>query len=75
MDLDDDELIATRDGGKCKYCQEGHSISEKNRNALGIELHSGTRKIIAYGIDRFGWDISIECNIKHCPMCGRKLGD
>lgn len=56
----------------CKYCKEGMNICE-NRTELGIELHSGTSKLVAYGIDYQGWDISVSCDINYCPMCGEKL--
>lgn len=57
----------------CKYCYEGKTICEDNRKELGIELHSGTSKLVAYGLDKANWDISVECKINYCPMCGRKL--
>lgn len=47
----------------------------KNNNCLGIELHSGTSKLVAYGLDKQNWDISVYCKINYCPMCGRKLGE
>lgn len=57
----------------CEHCKEGKGIC-KNRKELGIELDSGRAKLVAYGLDKFGWDISVECNINYCPMCGRRLG-
>lgn len=56
----------------CKHCYKGVGIC-KNREELGIELHSAIGKLIAYGLDKYGWDISVECNINYCPMCGRKI--
>ena len=56
----------------CIYCKDGISICE-NRKELGIELHSGTSTLVAYGLDRNNWDISVKCEINYCPMCGRKL--
>lgn len=56
----------------CVHCKEGISIC-KNREELGIELHSGTSYLVAYGLDKDNWDISVKCKIKYCPMCGRKL--
>ena len=58
---------------KCKYCEEGYGISNTNRRELGIELHSGTGYLVAYGLDKYGWDISVECKINYCPMCGKKF--
>ena len=58
----------------CEYCEEGKRICRDNRRELGIEIHSAKSKLIAYGLDKNGWDISVECNIKYCPMCGKKLG-
>lgn len=57
----------------CDYCVKGKSICDTNREELGIELHSGTCKLIAYGLDKHGWNISVECDIKYCPICGRRL--
>lgn len=57
----------------CKYCEKGIAICDKNRDELGIELHSGTGYLVAYGLDKKGWDISVNCKIKYCPMCGKKL--
>lgn len=57
----------------CEYCENGKSMCNSNTKDLGIELHSGTAKLVAYGLDEFGWDISVECNIDYCPMCGRRL--
>lgn len=57
----------------CRYCEKGEAICEKNRDILGIELHSATKMLVVYGIDKKGNDISVNCKIKHCPMCGKKL--
>lgn len=57
----------------CKHCEQGVAICEDNRDELGIELHSGKNKLVAYGLDYEGWDISVECEIKYCPMCGNEL--
>lgn len=57
----------------CKYCEKGIGISKGNTNELGIELHSATGHLVAYGLDRHNWDISVKCKINYCPMCGRKL--
>lgn len=59
----------------CKYCEKGKSMCDDNKKDLGIEFHSGTAKLVAYGLDEFGWDISVSCDINYCPMCGRRLGD
>ena len=56
----------------CKHCENGIGICE-NREELGIELDSGTGKLVAYGLDKNNWDISVECKINYCPMCGKKL--
>lgn len=53
--------------------KDGIAICKENRSELGIELHSGTRKLVAYGLDKSNWNISVECKINYCPMCGRKL--
>ena len=29
--------------------------------------------LVAYGLDKQGWDISVTCKINYCPMCGRDL--
>lgn len=50
-------------------------MCDDNKKDLGIEFHSGTAKLVAYGLDEFGWDISVECKINYCPMCGRRLGE
>lgn len=57
----------------CKYCERGISICEQNRPELGIELKSGEGKLIAYGLDKNNCDISVNCDINFCPMCGKKL--
>lgn len=58
---------------KCKYCEEGFCISDTNRRDLGIELHSDTGYLVAYGVNKYDWDISVECKINYCPMCGKKF--
>ena len=58
----------------CMYCEKGKSMCNSNTKDLGIEFHSVTSKLIAYGLDEQGWDISVECNINYCPKCGRRLG-
>ena len=58
----------------CKYCEEGKSMCNSNTKDLGIELHSGTAKLVAYGLDEFGWNISVSCNINYCPMCRKEAG-
>jgi len=60
---------------ECDYCQGGKTICDKNKNYLGIELHSATQCLVAYGIDKCGWDVSVCTKVNYCPMCGRKLGD
>lgn len=57
----------------CEYCEKGKEICKENRKELGIELNGGKGKLIAYGTDSHNWDISVECKINYCPMCGRKL--
>lgn len=56
----------------CIYCEQGKGICN-NRKELGIELHSGTSELVAYGLDNNNWDISVKCKINFCPMCGKKL--
>lgn len=54
----------------CEYCcKDGKGISKNNREELGIEFHSGSGKLVAYGLDKANWDISVECKINYCPMC------
>ena len=53
--------------------KNGKGICRDNRRELGIALHSGISKLVAYGLDKSNWDISVECKIYFCPMCGRKL--
>ena len=57
----------------CDYCVKGKAISPKNREELGLELHSGSRHLIVYGKDKNGWDTSVSAPINFCPMCGSKL--
>lgn len=57
----------------CEYCEKGKGICRNNRKELGIELHSGSRKLIAYGFDEQNWDMSIECKINFCPMCRKRV--
>lgn len=57
----------------CEYCEDGKGICRNNKRELGIELHSGSSKLVAYGLDKANWDISVECKINYCPMCGRKF--
>lgn len=59
----------------CSFCEKGIAICEENKEELGIELHSKTSKLIAYGLDKQNWDISVSCNINYCPMCGERLGE
>lgn len=56
----------------CEYCEARKEICN-NRNDLGIELHAGKCKLVAYGLDEDNWDISVSCNINYCPMCGQRL--
>ena len=56
----------------CKHCEKGIGICN-NSEELGIELHSGTSHLVAYGLDKNNWDISVKCKINYCPMCGKKL--
>lgn len=58
----------------CEYCEKGKSMCNSNTKDLGIELHSANSKLVAYGLDKQGWDISIECNINYCPMCRKEAG-
>lgn len=58
----------------CMYCEKGKSMCNSNIKDLGIELHSGTSKLVAYGLDEFGWDISVSCDINYCPMCRKEVG-
>ena len=46
----------------CEYCEKGKGICKDNKRELGIEL-------VAYGLDKQNWDISVECKISYCPMC------
>ena len=59
---------------ECEYCKNGKGICIDNKRELGIELHSAKSKLVAYGLDKNNWDISVECNIKYCPMCRQKVG-
>ena len=56
----------------CKHCEKGIGICN-NREELGIELHTGTNHLVAYGLDKNNLDISVKCEINYCPMCGKKL--
>ena len=47
----------------------------KIKKELGIEFLSGTSLLVAYALDKKGWDISVKCKISYCPMCGRRLGE
>lgn len=58
----------------CKHCEKGIGICN-NREELGIELHSGTSHLVAYGLDKNNWDISVKCKINYCPMCGKELNN
>lgn len=58
----------------CEYCEKEKGIC-KNRNELGIELHSGKAILVAYGLDKQNCYISVFCRINYCPMCGRKLAE
>lgn len=57
----------------CEYCEKGKAISKDNRRELGIELHGGSGHLVAYGKDTFNCDISVQCKINYCPMCGKKI--
>lgn len=57
----------------CKFCDKGESICTQNRDVLGVELDSANAYIKVYGLDKRGWDISVNCKINYCPMCGKKL--
>ncbi len=57
----------------CVHCRSGVGISPSNRDNLGITFHSAKKKIVVYGEDRCGNDISVSASIKFCPMCGREL--
>lgn len=54
----------------CEYCEK--NISIKVKETLGISIHY-PNKLIVRGVDKNGWDTSIDININYCPMCGRKL--
>lgn len=58
---------------ECEYCEKGKGICKENKTELGIELHSGSGHLVAYGTDKHNWGISVQCKINYCPMCGRKL--
>lgn len=58
----------------CEYCEKGKSMCNRNTKDLGIELDSGTAKLVAYTLDEFGWDISVSCDINYCPMCRKEAG-
>lgn len=55
---------------KCVYCEENKSIETKE--PLGVCIHYPNRLIVS-GVDKYGWDISIDTKINYCPMCGRRL--
>ena len=57
----------------CEYCEKGKEICENNKKELGIELHSGNSILVAYGLDKQNWDISVECKINYCPMCRKRI--
>lgn len=57
----------------CEYCEDGKGICINNTRQLGIELHSGSSKLVAYGLDKQNWDISVECKINFCPMCRKRV--
>ena len=57
----------------CEYCEKGKAICKQNNDYLGIELHSAKKKLVAHGLDKENWDISVMCDINYCPMCGREL--
>lgn len=59
----------------CEYCEKGKGICRNNKRELGIELDSARSKLVIYGLDKQNWDISVECKINYCPMCGKNLGD
>lgn len=67
-----EELLESKNN-MCEYCIEGKAICEENRDELGIELQSGAGYLVAYGLDKMNWDISVMAKINFCPMCGRKL--
>lgn len=54
----------------CEYCEKNTSI--KVKEPLGICIHYPNR-LVARGIDKKGWDISIDVKINYCPICGKKL--
>lgn len=57
----------------CEYCEDGKGICRNNRKELGIELHNGNSILVAYGLDKQNWDISVESKINYCPMCRKKV--
>ena len=66
LDLDEDELIATRDGGKCEYCNEDEydidcNFIQDNKN----------KQIIFFPTS--SWEANKKLHINYCPMCGKKL--
>jgi hypothetical protein len=65
--------VNKQDDAGCEYCNNAIPICNRNRNEIGIELHSGSGHLIAYGKDHYGWDISVSTKIKYCPMCGREF--
>lgn len=61
MDLDDDELIATRDGGKCEFCDLKGPFSNSKSKIYKLN-----------GIFRITTDEK-DTKINYCPICGKKL--
>ncbi len=57
----------------CEYCEKGKPICSENKKELGIEFLSGTSLLVAYALDKKGWDISVKCKISYCPMCRKKV--
>ena len=58
----------------CKYCEKGEAICNENNRNLGIEFLSGTKLLVAYALDKKGWDIAVKCKINYCPMCRKEAG-
>lgn len=84
MDLDDEELIATRDGGKCEFCEKGEKFSTNyidvtfqkvlpKPNAQVLIQFKGCPKYSKCSSKDFVQDINNVFVINYCPMCGRKL--
>ena len=78
MDLDDDELIATRDGGICEFCNEGKPLItiERLDHTFDYNIYNTfiwQNELIVLSKEEQCLDTEEKCKINYCPMCGKKL--